>query len=197
MHKIRIALLGAIIGLQASFSIQEIKAQEIYLEEFQWTINIPESYEKVDMESWAKIQGRGEDMIESTFGEEMINQAKTLFVFKKGKLNYIESNVQPYDTVVDGAYRETTQLVNEMLYITISNQFPDMKVDSTFSTLEVDGQEFNSFHIQVKLKEDLSLHMYLFSQLFGNRELSLNITYLDENEGQKLLKAWKSSRFGK
>ena len=127
----------------------------------------------------------------------MIKQAKTLFVFKKGKLNYIESNVQPYDTVVDGAYRETTQLVNEMLYITISNQFPDMTVDSTFSTLEVDGQEFNSFHIQVKLKEDLSLHMYLFSQLFGNRELSLNITYLDENEGQKLLKAWKSSRFGK
>ena len=47
--------------------------KEIYNKDFNWTISIPENFDTVTAEQWAKIQNKGADAIEKTFEEKIDN----------------------------------------------------------------------------------------------------------------------------
>ena len=78
----------------------------VYNKDFKWTINIPSGFDSVSADVWAKMQNRGQDMIEKTYDGKIENNAKTIFVFKSDETNYFESNYQPFDTSKDGNYLE-------------------------------------------------------------------------------------------
>ena len=42
-----------------------------------------------------------------------------------------------------------------------------------------------------------TLNMLTYSRLFDKQLFTLNISYIDEEIGQKMLNAWKNSTFGK
>lgn len=43
--------------------------------------------------------------MEQTAGGKIVNQAKTIFVFRQDQFDYLESNYQPFDTAKDAACR--------------------------------------------------------------------------------------------
>ena len=110
---------------------QTTAEKEIYDKVFNWTIIIPENFENVSSDEWKKMQNKGEDAMEKTYDIEVINQTKTIFVFKSDQLNYFESNYQPFDTLTDGNYLESCKNVNDMLYETFITQMPEIKIDTT------------------------------------------------------------------
>lgn len=175
---------------------EKAKERLIYNKDFNWTITIPEDFDTLTPKEWAKIQGQGTEAIEKTYGTELENMAKTIFVFRNSKYNYFESNWQPYDTTDTTSYEETCRAVNDMLYGTLEAQMPDAKLDSTSSVETISGLEFRVFKARIILPDGKDLECRLYSRLFGNREFSVNITTLDKEKRAALLKAWRSSKFG-
>lgn len=169
--------------------------KNLFNEEFNWSIVIPENFNDVSPTDWERIQNKGADAIENIYGEELINQAKTIFVFKNADFNYLESNYQPFDVEVDGDYLESCKIVNEILYETFIGQMPNAIIDSSSSVEKISGLEFQTFKVKVDYPNGMIMHLLMYSRLFDNKEFTVNITYVDEEQGQKMVNAWKNSKF--
>jgi hypothetical protein len=173
----------------------KIEKKTIYNKDFKWTIAIPAGFDTVDAKVWAKMQNRGAETIEKTYDVEVENQAKTIFVFRNDQVNYFESNYQPFDTTKDGNYIESFREVNKILYGTFQAQMKDATLDSTSSSLLINGLLFQTFKINITLPNKMVLRMLMYSRLFGKKEFTVNIMTLDRNKEKELLDCWLNSKF--
>jgi len=196
MHRLNYLLICLTILIQ-SCNGQTTPKKEIYNKDFNWTITIPKNFENVSSEQWAKIQNKGADAIEKTYDEKVINQAKTIFVFKSDQMNYFESNYQPFDTATDGNYLESCKNVNDVLYETFKTQMPDIKIDTTRTTEKIDNLEFQTFKMKVEYPNKMVLNVLMFSRLFDKKEFCVNIMYVDKLKGDQMLDSWTKSKFTK
>jgi hypothetical protein len=171
------------------------RPQQYHNKEFNWTINIPENFASVSTEEWAKLQNRGLEAVEKTYGEEVNNQTTTIFVFKNGDFNYLESNYQPFDPEADGDYLESCKGVQEIVFETFRSQMPKARIDTASSVERVSGLEFQTFKINLDLPNGRQMKLLMYSRLFGRNEFSVNITYMDEEQGEKMMEAWLGSEF--
>lgn len=187
-------LFGLIIFFQ-SCDGQKTAKKEIHNKDFNWTITIPENFENVSSAEWAKVQNKGADAIEKTFEAEVINEAKTIFVFKSDQFNYFESNFQPFDPSVDGDYLESCKAVEEVLYETFKTQMPDAKIETARSVEKIDDFEFQKLTMRVEYPNKMVFNLLMFSRLFDKREFTVNIMYVDELKGKKMLDSWRQSKF--
>ncbi len=122
MNKLKYLIICFSIIIQSCSGQSELP-KEIYNKDFKWSITIPENFQNVSAEEWTKMQDKGAAAVEKTYDEKVINQAKTIFVFKSDQLNYFESNYQPFDFKTDGNYLESCKNVNniKMQYLTQSS----------------------------------------------------------------------------
>lgn len=167
----------------------------VKVEEFNWTVNIPENFEPTNKSEWNRITKKGEDAIEKTFGQEIDNQAITIFTYNNGRFNSFEANWQPYNIEIDGDYLETYSEVNKILYQAFETQIPNAKLNSISSTQKISGLEFQRFEIIIDFPNGIKMKTIGFSRLFEKKELTMNITYVDEEIGKKMLSAFVNSNF--
>lgn len=196
MNKLSYFIIACTFFLQGCHG-QSSSAKKIYNPDFKWTITIPENFEKVSNDDWEKMQNKGAEAIENTYEGEIVNRATIVFVFKSGQINYFESNYQPFDIATDGDYLENNKGVNEMLYNTFITQMPGIKIDTIRTVEKIDNLEFQNFKMKVIYPNQMVLNVSMYSRLFKNKEFSVNIMYVDDKKGQKMLQAWKASTFGK
>ncbi|HEY3403824.1 MAG TPA: hypothetical protein VGK59_10585 [Ohtaekwangia sp.] len=167
----------------------------LYNSEFNWTIVIPEDFNSVSAEEWSRLQNKGEDAVEKTYDAEVTNQVKTIFVFKSGDFNYLESNQQPYDVSVDGNYLETCKQIKEILFETFRTQMPNAKIDTLSAVETISGLEFQKFRVDIDMPNGMKFTSLLYSRLFGKKEFSVNMMYVEASKGQQMLDAWRNSKF--
>ncbi|MFY7740675.1 MAG: hypothetical protein ACOVQC_09165 [Flavobacterium sp.] len=194
MKKLIYLIVCLIVTLQ-SCNGQTTAKKEIYNKDFNWKITIPENFENVSAEDWTKMQNKGADAIEKTFEGEIINQSKTIFVFKSDQLNYFESNYQPFDVSIDGDYLESCKNVNEVLIETFKAQMPNAKIDTITTVEKIDNLEFQVFKMKIEYPNKMILNLLMYSRLFGKKEFTVNIMYVDNKKGQLMTEAWKNSKF--
>jgi len=201
MKNVNYALLLLLMVMIQSYTGQTTqtttKKQEIYNKDFNWKITIPENFESLNAEQWEKMQNRGAEAIEKTYGEEIINQAKTIFVFKSDQMNYFESNYQPFDTETDGNFVESIKNVGDILYQTFVAQMPNTKIDTTYTTEKIDNLVFQTYKIRLTYPNKMVLNVFMFSRLFDKKEFTVNIMYVDKLKGEKMLDCWRKSKFSK
>jgi len=173
----------------------KIDPQKIYNDEFKWSIVIPENFTNVSPADLEKLQNKGADAIENTYGEEVVNQAKKIFAFKNADFNYLESNYQPFDIEVDGDYLESCKNVNEIYYETFKTQMPDAVIDSSTGVEKISGLDFQTFKVKINLQNGMTMHALMYSRLFDKKEFSVNIFYVDDKQGEKMISAWTNSKF--
>jgi len=82
-----------------------------------------------------------------------------------------------------------------MVYQTFVTQLPNAQIDSSTYVQSINGLAFETFKVEIKLPNNLMLHCFMHSRLFGDRELAVNIMYLDEADGKLLMDAWMNSTF--
>ena len=109
------------------------------------------------------MQNKGADAIEKTFEGEIINQSKTIFVFKSDQLNYFESNYQPFDVSIDGDYLESCKNVNEVLIETFKAQMPNAKIDTITTVEKIDNLEFQVFKMKIEYPNKMILNLLMYS----------------------------------
>ena len=195
MRKILIFAFGLAITVQACNGQTQTTKKEVYNADFNWIINIPESFDTVSAEQWSKIQNKGADAIEKTYDQKVENNAKTIFVFKNDQFNYFESNYQPFDTSEDGDYLETFKSVNNILYGTFEAQMPDAKLDSVSGQETIDGLIFQTFKVTITFPNKMVMDFWMYSRLFGKKEFTVNIMTVDKRKQKLLLEAWTNSKF--
>jgi hypothetical protein len=184
-----------VFGLHYCFGQEQNTSSALKIEEFNWTIEIPNTFEPIDMEEWNTTVQKGKEVIENTFDESIENQAVTLFTYRDGQFNNFEANWQPFDEAIDGEYLKTYREVNKITYRAFEEELPGVKLD-TLTTVQPVGQlEFNRFEVTVDFPNGLKLKTISFSRLFDTKELTLNITYIDEKVGEVMLKAFLNSKF--
>lgn len=174
---------------------QSIPKSELYNKEFNWTITIPEDFENVSVKEWKKMQNRGAQAIEQTINEEVINESKTIFVFKSDQLNYFESSYETFDISTDGDYLTACKSVIEVLYQTFINQMPGISIDTSSTVETIDNLQFQCFKLKVLYPNNVTLNALMYCRLFDKQDLTVNIIYVDPKKGKAMLDAWKKSKF--
>lgn len=170
---------------------------KIYDKYFKWTITIPSGFDAVSAEQWAKLQNRGDDVIEKIYGEKVENYAKTIFAFKSDEYNYFEATYQPFDSTQDGNYLEALNSVNGITYNIFKAQIKEAKFDSLSSTAIIDGLTFQTFKLVINVKDKLIINLLMFSRLFEKQEFTVNIMTIDKLKEKELLESWTNSKFDK
>jgi len=181
--------------------MQLCKAQDTtkriyYSKDFKWKIEIPANFDTVSVVEWAKMKNKGSQAVEKTYNQKVIDQTKTLIVFKSTGYNYFEANTQLFDTKKDGSYAASCKSVDDILYTTLKTQAPNATLDSISVKTNIGGLDFNTFIMQMKIGDNVAFSIYSFSRLFGNREFSANIMFMNSGMGDVMLDAWKKSTFG-
>lgn len=195
MSKSIIILLLATSFLSSCTGQTKTEPQTLYNDEFKWTITIPENFANIEASEWKKMQNKGLDAVEDTYGEKVENQTEIIFVFKNADFNYLESNYQPYDIEIDGDYLSSCQVVNEVLFETFQAQMPGAKIDSVSSVEKINNLEFQTYKMKLDFPNGMTMYSHMYSRLFGKKEFSVNIMYVDEKQGEKMTKAWYNSKF--
>ncbi len=193
---IKHALFIVFISIQTICS-QTSDKKVFFNKEFNWTISIPENFENVNAEEWAKFQNKGSKAIENTYGEKVVNLTKILFVIKSGKFNYFESIYQPYNNAIDGDFIKSFKNVNEIICETFKNQMPGIKIEKNYSTEIIDHIVFQKYTTTIEYPNKLILKAIMYAHLFGKKDFTVNIMYVDDDKGEQMLAAWKNSTFGK
>lgn len=130
-------------------------------------------------------------------GGEIVNQSKSIFIFKTDDMNYFEANYQPYDTKIDGDYLENNKNVNSTIYQTFKENMPNAKIDTLSSTEKVNDLLFYKYETKIHLPNNMILDMIMYSRLFDKKEFSVNIMFVDVKKGRQMIDAWKNSTFVK
>jgi len=190
------AFLAIILLLFQNCSGQNTDTK-FYDKDFKWSIQIPKDFTKVSAKEWTEKQQIGENALEKTTGEEVINEAKTIFVFKTDDMNYFEANYQPFDINIDGDYRENNRNVNHALYQTFKDNMPNARIDTLSSTEKIDSLFFYKHETKIYLPNSQILDIIMYSKLFDKKEFTVNIMFADPKRGKEMIDAWKNSKFEK
>jgi len=138
------------------------------------------------MEEWKQTQ----KLSAAALGAEMI------VVLKNGKYNLLEANYTPYDESTDGDYLTTYRETTESIYQTFRTLIPDATIDSVSGEEIISGLKFQTHSITLTLHNGRKIYSIMYSRLFDKKDFTINFTYVDEEEGNKMISAWRNSRFG-
>ena len=190
-------LLASVILLTQLGKAQDtVKTNQFYNDEFKWKITIPPNFQTVNAVEWNKFKNKGSEAVEKTYDQKVVDKSKTIFVFRSDNFNYFEANYQPFDIKTDGDYLASNKAVDKVLYNTLKAQIPNVTVDSASTQINVGNLPFNAFILRASLPNNIIFSIYSFSRLFGKKDFTVNIMFVNSTKGDIMLNAWKSSTFG-
>lgn len=182
----RYTILIFLICIISYSCFKDKPARQLYVEEFEWKIEVPKFFDVINPDEWDKSK---EYLSE---GDSM----NTLVVFKRSKNNYFESNYHPYRKGKK-EFIESCKYMNNLKYLAITSQFTDVKVDS-FQTIElIDSVEFVKFEMDLKYSEYTTEKYIVYEHLFDTKAFSAYFHYRNERRGKEMLRVWRNSTFGK
>jgi hypothetical protein len=168
--------------------------QTLYSKDFKWTIVIPDGYSSVTQAEIDRLQKQGSDAIEETIGKVEINKSIKIFSFEKDKYNNFEAYSVAFDNS-SGEYIQAVKELNRILYQAYKLKIPDATIEVSNTTVLISGLEFQANIMKLYLANGLTLNMLSYNRLFGKNSLAINISFIVEKEGIKIIKALKNSKF--
>lgn len=197
MKYISLFIIAVALSISNCHAQDSIPAKKLYNAMFKWHITIPEGFNNMSPQDYARMQQKGTAAIEDTYNDKVINRSKPIFVFKSDQMHYFESNYQPFDVKIDGSHSASCKAVGDVLYNTFLKQLGDVKMDSAYTSEIVDKLKFRVFKLNIYLPNDNVLTTYMFSRLFGKQEFSVVMLFVDRKRGEELLNAFRTSTFDK
>lgn len=191
-----LCILVMFAGISQAQVADSSLGRKFIIREFNWEIYIPKGFDTVSAAEWQRLQQKGMEALEKTTETDIENHSQTIFVFKSGQQNnYFEANWQHFDPAKDGDYAENCQSVYKILHQTFVQQMPDVTIDTSYTIETISGLKFHRFRTEIHLNDQVSLVSVMYNHLFGKRDFTVNIMYMDLQAGVAMLHAWKSSKF--
>jgi hypothetical protein len=190
------------ILILALFSIGRVSAQQTdktyYFKELGWSIVLPSDFTVSDSADEAARLQRGKKAIEEANNVKAdVSATRTLLGATKNKLNYFNVTVTPFDPQQDGDYLSAGQQVKDILYATFAEKAPDLKIDSSSTTVNIGGLSFDRFHLFLSMGDKGAFHMFMLSKLYKGYDFGICYLYLDEETKQQIETMLANSKFVK
>jgi hypothetical protein len=153
-----------------------------------WTTKFPGSFKVMTDDEIAKLEGRGETVMEETLNQDIILSHRNLLWISKDPFNSFTSNTQPYDSVTEGSYKENQEILFEAMTETYTNQ--GMQIDVKYGTTKIDNLEFATMETTIYTpdrKKTIMTQVMYDRLLDGTLSLTLNINYNNDKDKAVLL----------
>jgi len=163
-----------------------------------WTFTLPSEFIIIDSADNAERNERGKKAMEEANDIKAdISQTKTLISATKNTYNYFNSTITPFDTKKDGNYIEANQGVKDMVYNTFSVKMPDAKIDSSTTSITIDGLTFDKFKITITVNDKVLFNMILLTKFYKGFDFGISYLYLDEATKEQIETILGTSKFSK
>ena len=183
--------------ISASFACfpQDISPEIKFIEEINWTIQVPEGFDVIELEEFEKIREKGKKAIEDTFGAKPEDSTKVILSLRNGQFNILEVNYQPNFTPKNEDYTSTLRETKLLIYEMFTDQMPGIIPDTSSTVEYIDKLTFYVYHVTLGLPEKRSFKIHMYMRLFDDKDWTFNIMYMDEEKGQEMLEAFRNSTF--
>jgi len=192
-----IYLLFGIVLLSFSSSAQ-VKKREFKFPEIGWSISIPNDFRIIDSSIVDSMSRKGLDYIEKTYDTTFnFGSSKTLISITRGKFDFLAAILSPLDTYQIANWNEGKNTMIQAIIETFKSQAPDLKVDTTTSTLNIDGILFSKFQATATYPNKMILNVCMLNALCKSFDLSISYRYADNETGKQLNEILTTSKFRK
>jgi hypothetical protein len=144
------------------------------------------------------ITNKGKNAIEKTYDTTLgSKKSKTLISFTKEQYNSFTSMITPYDANQDGDWIEVNTTLKNILVETFQAQAPTMKIDTSSSKVNIDGLEFQEFHVVSTYPNKIVMNTFSYTRLYKGFFFGITISYTDDKIGKDLMAILRTSKFDK
>ena len=163
-----------------------------------WTTTYPFSFRVMTQEEIDKLEGRGQKALESTIDAKLELLHKNLLWLKKDQFNSFTSNSQAFDTIADGSYEDS----QEIIYQTLEEAYRSHGIpfDVKYGKTKIDNLEFSTMETTVYTpdRKNILMTQILYDRLInGVISLTLNVNYNNEKDKAALLGIISSTKLSK
>jgi hypothetical protein len=165
------------------------------IKEVGWTFTIPADFKTIDSASNAAMNDRGKKAIEESNNVKTdISSTRTLITAMKAN-NYFSSTITPFDPKTDGDYNAVNKQVKDMLYKTFFEKMPDAKIDSSSTSVVLDGLKFDKYHIGITINGNTLFNSFLLSRYYRGYDFGISYLYTDDAARREIESILGSSKF--
>ncbi|GAA4342309.1 hypothetical protein [Flaviaesturariibacter amylovorans] len=182
----------------ASFLAFAATAQDstYVLKEIGWTLRVPAGF-KPESVAQQEADGReGAALIKESTGLTLDDsEMKTLLSVARDEYNSFNVTIRPFDSTTEGPYPQATAEMKPLLYKTLRDQVPDVRIDSSTTQVLVGGLPFDRYAVVVHMTEGKKMHMVVYSRLHLGYDMGITYLTLEEAARQKIEAALRTSKF--
>ena len=162
-----------------------------------WEIKIPDGYEILTKNDEERMTETGIKAMRETVGKEFeVQPFYDLISFRRDKMNVFLSNSQLIDSVEFTSYSEVHEGVIDIMIKTYEGR--KIKVNHTRSVELIDNIEFTKDDFNLLTADGkYFMNQAMYTRLFDVIELTVTITWNNENFGREMVDSWESSKFGR
>jgi hypothetical protein len=168
----------AALALTLMLSAQEAGKDFTY-KPLKWTIKTPAGFEKAEVDA-----------------EALTEEEVAIFSIINSDEDTMEATIEPYNVGEDGDYGSMQELTASLMKGLLESSFEEAggEVELTTEKETVGGKEFYHHTFTFGFDGETAT-MHLFNGLIGDNDFCMSITYSDTAEGEKMLKAFRESKF--
>ncbi|MCD0469343.1 hypothetical protein [Flavobacterium sp. JAS] len=154
---------------------------------FNWTISIPDDYEKVNHDEKGNIKG------DST----LVKKTHSIVAFKRDAANYFSANYEDYSGDIRSVDLKM-KLKDFLLLKDIGRIYPKGKMgDYVVGAESISGLEFRKSQITVTEEGKTVATILIFSRTFNDKIFVASIVYENEDYGKAMTDLFVQSTFKK
>ena len=177
--------------------IAQDSLKEFYNIDFKWKLSIPSGFINVAQEEISHFKKTGDSAIGEVNGKKFENESTLIFALKNGDYNLFDASYESYDSLIDGVYLSSCKNLYNTTYKIFTTQAPNVfSVDTTISTELIDNLLFQKMYMRIFYTNNKFWHTLTYNRLFGNKSLTVNISFADFDKGELMIESWEKSKFG-
>jgi hypothetical protein len=166
------------------------------LNEIGWTITLPASFTALDSATIIANTKTGERAVEGSY-DIKADASKTMILLSatKNSINNFTVSITPFDTIKNGQYNKMKKSMNQIMYTTLSKQFPQATIDTSTDTKMIDKTLFGKFQITIYISKNSALQLTILSKLYKLYDLNISYLYIDDETRKEIEAMLGDSKF--
>ena len=191
-------ITAIILIFAAALSHAQTPATKYSFAQVGWTMFLPASFKVVDSETSADLQQKGKKILEDANSINVdISSTRTLITARKNAVTTFNSTIRSYNPNKEGDYATANHQVKTSLYKALAAKSPNAKIDTSSSSLVIDGLAFDKFYLQLTLGARVLFHMVILSKYYKGYDWGITYLYNDDVSKAEIESILTNSKFSR
>lgn len=191
-------ITAIVLTFTAALSHAQTPATKYSFPQVGWTMFLPATFKVVDSATSADLQQKGKKILEDANSINVdISSTRTLITARKNAVTTFNSTIRSYNPNKEGDYATANQQVKTSLCKALAAKSPNAKIDTSSSSLVIDGLAFDKFYLQLTLGARVLFHMVILSKYYKGYDWGITYLYNDDVSKAEIESILTNSKFGR